>query len=108
MAILGSVGMAIVYGLKVNLSVAMVIMVNNTALKIDSLKNQATLCNDSLANLRESLQHQSAPLISNQTILEPIANKTALCTEITTTLNGLLHSEPNVAAKREVSTRNTN
>lgn len=33
LAILGSIGMAIVYGLKVNLSVAMVAMLNNTAIK---------------------------------------------------------------------------
>ncbi|KAH8412528.1 hypothetical protein KR009_002808, partial [Drosophila setifemur] len=33
LAILGSIGMAIVYGLKVNLSVAMVAMVNHTAIK---------------------------------------------------------------------------
>lgn len=32
LAILGSIAMAIVYGLKVNLSVAMVAMVNHTAL----------------------------------------------------------------------------
>ena len=32
-ALLGSVGMAIIYGLKVNLSVAIVAMVNQTAVK---------------------------------------------------------------------------
>lgn len=36
LAILGSVAMAIVYGLKVNLSVAMVAMLNHTALKLSS------------------------------------------------------------------------
>lgn len=36
MATLGSMGMAIVYGLKVNLSIAMVAMVNHTAIKMDS------------------------------------------------------------------------
>ncbi|CAG4951531.1 unnamed protein product [Colias eurytheme] len=35
LAILGSIGMAIVYGLKVNLSVAMVGMLNHTAIKLD-------------------------------------------------------------------------
>lgn len=34
LAILGSVAMAIVYGLKVNLSVAMVAMLNHTAIKL--------------------------------------------------------------------------
>lgn len=34
LAILGSIGMAIVYGLKVNLSVAMVAMVNHTAIHL--------------------------------------------------------------------------
>ncbi|KAL0821560.1 hypothetical protein ABMA28_005012 [Loxostege sticticalis] len=36
LAVLGSIGMAIVYGLKVNLSVAMVGMLNHTALKLTS------------------------------------------------------------------------
>lgn len=36
MAILGSIAMAIIYGLKVNLSVAMVAMLNHTALKLAS------------------------------------------------------------------------
>lgn len=36
LAILGSIAMAIVYGLKVNLSVAMVAMLNHTALKLSS------------------------------------------------------------------------
>lgn len=34
LAVLGSIGMAIIYGLKVNLSVAMVAMLNHTALAI--------------------------------------------------------------------------
>lgn len=36
LAILGSIAMAIVYGLKVNLSVAMVAMLNHTAIKLSS------------------------------------------------------------------------
>lgn len=36
LAVLGSVAMAIVYGLKVNLSVAMVAMLNHTAIKLAS------------------------------------------------------------------------
>ena len=38
-AVLGSAGMAIIYGLKVNLSVAIVAMVNQTAISIKSLQN---------------------------------------------------------------------
>lgn len=36
LAVLGSIAMAIIYGLKVNLSVAMVAMVNHTAVKLSS------------------------------------------------------------------------
>ena len=36
-AVLGSAGMAIIYGLKVNLSVAIVAMVNQTAISIKSV-----------------------------------------------------------------------
>lgn len=36
LAVLGSIAMAIIYGLKVNLSVAMVAMVNHTAVKLAS------------------------------------------------------------------------
>ncbi|XP_060644691.1 sialin [Drosophila nasuta] len=45
LAILGSIGMAIVYGLKVNLSVAMVAMVNHTAIhKADDHQNDTAAC----------------------------------------------------------------
>lgn len=54
--------MAIVYGLKVNLSVAMVIMVNSTALKIESLEGEESTCQATLTDL-----HQSLLLASNQT-----------------------------------------
>lgn len=49
LAILGSIGMAIVYGLKVNLSVAMVAMVNHTEVH------------------RQQLLHSSESLLSNDT-----------------------------------------
>ena len=39
-AILGSFGMAIIYGFKVNLSVAIVAMVNQTALKAQNILEQ--------------------------------------------------------------------
>lgn len=42
LAILGSIAMAIVYGLKVNLSVAMVAMLNHTALKAASDSHHST------------------------------------------------------------------
>lgn len=97
LAILGSVGMAIVYGLKVNLSVAMVIMINNTALKVESITNQASSCNDSLVHLRLSLPAQQlteanqTSFLTQTTLLETIANKTAYCNEITANLTDLLH-----------------
>ncbi|XP_017768986.1 PREDICTED: putative inorganic phosphate cotransporter [Nicrophorus vespilloides] len=47
LATLGSLGMAIVYGLKVNLSVAIVSMVNHTALRLSNPINEASsLTND--------------------------------------------------------------
>lgn len=46
MAILGSIAMAIVYGLKVNLSVAMVAMLNHTALKTNTTDSGDETCAD--------------------------------------------------------------
>lgn len=43
LAILGSIGMAIIYGLKVNLSVAMVAMLNHTAISHQNLPSATTL-----------------------------------------------------------------
>lgn len=37
MAIMGSIGLAIIYGFKVNVSVAIVAMVNHTAVKLSAL-----------------------------------------------------------------------
>ncbi|XP_001961830.3 sialin [Drosophila ananassae] len=48
LAIMGSIGMAIVYGLKVNLSVAMVAMVNHTA--VHNLASNKTVSNTTSAN----------------------------------------------------------
>jgi MFS transporter, ACS family, solute carrier family 17 (sodium-dependent inorganic phosphate cotransporter), other len=42
-AVLGSVGFAIIYGLKVNLSVCIVAMVNNTALTAHPSQDNTTL-----------------------------------------------------------------
>ena len=41
-AVLGSAGMAIIYGLKVNLSVAIVAMVNQTAISIKTVHDDTT------------------------------------------------------------------
>lgn len=43
LAVLGSMGMAIVYGLKVNLSVAMVGMLNHTAIKMAAREEEGLL-----------------------------------------------------------------
>ncbi|XP_076626823.1 major facilitator superfamily transporter 3 [Colletes latitarsis] len=42
MAIMGSIGLAIIYGFKVNVSVAIVAMVNHTAVKLSALHNLET------------------------------------------------------------------
>lgn len=66
--------MAIVYGLKVNLSVAMVIMVNSTHYKLESYKEQIkTLhCNDSLTltNLPPANKSYCNEIRTNLTDLE--------------------------------------
>jgi len=42
MAIMGSIGLAILYGFKVNASVAIVAMVNHTAVKLSTSQNLET------------------------------------------------------------------
>lgn len=59
LAILGSMGMAIVYGLKVNLSVAMVAMLNHTA--IQSFHHSA-----SLGNITASTSHLTLATIMSE------------------------------------------
>jgi len=68
-AILGSMGMAIIYGLKVNLSVAMVAMVNHTAVAAMSnhsagaaIPNNATVTSD---DQDDALQGEDVETISN-------------------------------------------
>lgn len=46
MAVLLSIGLAIIYGLKVNLSIAIVSMVNNTALEMMKVKTNVTAVHD--------------------------------------------------------------
>lgn len=100
--------MAIVYGLKVNLSVAMVIMVNNTALKTDPLIHEATACNDTLADLRQSLvsqptmPNQTSSFLNQTTLLESIKNQADLCHNIAQQLANLTNFLKSDAEKSEV------
>ncbi|KAI8439222.1 hypothetical protein MSG28_013063 [Choristoneura fumiferana] len=65
LAVLGSMGMAIVYGLKVNLSVAMVGMLNHTAIKAME-KNSSSLH----AAVNESVVEECTPTGGNSTTTE--------------------------------------
>lgn len=56
MAIMGSIAMAIIYGFKVNISVAIVAMVNHTAIK---LENQRTFVAPKTNAVDESVCHHS-------------------------------------------------
>lgn len=60
LSILGSVAMAIIYGLKVNLSVAMVAMVNHTAVRLQNPHgaddHSTTLSINSSVSLREECE----------------------------------------------------
>lgn len=104
LAILGSVGMAIVYGLKVNLSVAMVIMVNSTALQIEKYENEIVShrCNASLTDLPmvPPPPNGTTPHINVTAILEQ--NK-KLCNEITEKLTNLTTKEFTEAELNEVN-----
>uniref|UniRef100_A0A1B0BDS9 Major facilitator superfamily (MFS) profile domain-containing protein n=1 Tax=Glossina palpalis gambiensis TaxID=67801 RepID=A0A1B0BDS9_9MUSC len=55
LAVLGSIGMAIIYGLKVNLSVAMVAMLNHTAIRNDNVDLSHNI-NDNFAKPVEKCQ----------------------------------------------------
>lgn len=78
--------MAIVYGLKVNLSVAMVIMVNSTHFKLQSLEGRSASCNATLLELQTRL--------SNQTEIQyEIGNTTQLCSNITEDIKALKAKE---------------
>lgn len=52
MSIMGCIGMAIIYGFKVNVSVAMVAMVNETAIRL--LSNDHTNINETLHEIKSS------------------------------------------------------
>lgn len=70
LAILGSIGMAIVYGLKVNLSVAMVAMVNHTAihqLQSDHQVNHTLLSNVTTKDLVEQCSPPGGAPTGNKT-----------------------------------------
>lgn len=88
LAILGSIAMAIVYGLKVNLSVAMVAMLNHTAIKLSSdVHNQVltkNLTHITLPSNEESCGSddtsgaQTQVCISNYGVFDMISNGTSL------------------------------
>lgn len=86
--------MAIVYGLKVNLSVAMVIMVNSTALKIESLEGQQASCLSSLAEFQQ--------LQSNETTIQKqIGITTQRCAEIETELHNVTMEARNFTKEKQ-------
>jgi energy-coupling factor transporter transmembrane protein EcfT len=53
LAVLSSVAMAIIYGLKVNLSVALVAMINHNAVKLQNEKNDQNLMSNTWSNKQE-------------------------------------------------------
>ena len=70
LSILGSIAMAIIYGLKVNLSVAMVAMVNHTAVSIQNTHAAvSTLDLNATAEVREECEadfnNSTAPPVVN-------------------------------------------
>uniref|UniRef100_A0A1B0FMP5 Major facilitator superfamily (MFS) profile domain-containing protein n=1 Tax=Glossina morsitans morsitans TaxID=37546 RepID=A0A1B0FMP5_GLOMM len=69
LAVLGSIGMAIIYGLKVNLSVAMVAMLNHTAIGTDNV-NLSYNINDDLAKTVEKCQPPDGDTDNYVAILE--------------------------------------
>lgn len=107
LAILGSVGMAIVYGLKVNLSVAMVIMVNSTALKLESLESDQLSCQNSLAELRQSLPspfpNQTSVFLNETTLREQIAKTSEHCYEIADGIRNLTEKKYTESDLNEVN-----
>lgn len=74
MAIMGSIGLAIIYGFKVNVSVAIVAMVNHTAVKLSTL-HQLETENTTVISLNEC--HYDSPL----------SNATKTVTEVRITIN---------------------
>ena len=63
-AIMGSCGMAIIYGFKVNLSVAIVAMINNTAIKEINLQVENTISSE----FNQSFNSNSETTLVCQTI----------------------------------------
>jgi len=51
MAVMGSIGLAILYGFKVNASVAIVAMVNHTAVKLSIKSNDSETDNTTLTDI---------------------------------------------------------
>ena len=68
MAIMGSIGLAIIYGFKVNVSVAIVAMVNHTAVKLSTL-HQLETENTTVISLNEC-HYDSAVSNATKTVTE--------------------------------------
>lgn len=68
MAIMGSIGLAIIYGFKVNVSVAIVAMVNHTAVKLSTL-HQLDTENTTVTSLNEC-HYDSALSNATKTVTE--------------------------------------
>lgn len=77
MAIMGSIGLAIIYGFKVNVSVAIVAMVNHTAVKLSAL-HQLESENTTVITVDEC-HHDSV-----------LSNETKTITEVDICINVLL------------------
>ncbi|KAL6258390.1 hypothetical protein P5V15_010348 [Pogonomyrmex californicus] len=71
MAVMGSIGLAILYGFKVNVSVAIVAMVNHTAVKLDV----------KLSTLKNSESNNSMPIGMEICQFDDISNATTIKTE---------------------------
>lgn len=98
--------MAIVYGLKVNLSVAMVIMVNSTALEIESLQNKG-ITNNCSEILEPSLTQQPTPINHTSTFLNEnrLQERLAFCNALEQNITNLETKYRNLTEteKNEVS-----
>ncbi|CAK1586760.1 unnamed protein product [Parnassius mnemosyne] len=70
LAVLGSIGMAIVYGLKVNLSVAMVGMLNHTSIRLAAQADKVELHDTTNYSAPAELECEPTPSVGNATELE--------------------------------------
>ncbi|XP_024941551.1 putative inorganic phosphate cotransporter isoform X2 [Cephus cinctus] len=70
MAIMGSIGLAIIYGFKVNVSVAIVAMVNHTAVKLEALNLHAGDNDTSSLPSADVCQHENNGINITKTVVE--------------------------------------